>query len=139
MHILDPKELATLHQCLRSLERVESKQAKKETGECQLNEAFHFFCGCIQERVPNLACTVTCPSSQKPCIIKLICSSASEDIETPFVTLKKKVMCSHISLMGRTANSSGPTEPAMEQNLDKNFPEHLPLHLWIDSLDINRV
>ncbi len=152
MHILDPKELATLHQCLRSLVRVESKQAKKETGECQLNEAFHFFCGCIQERVPNLACTVTCPSSQKPCIIKLICSSAqkpciiklicssaSEDIETPFVTLKKKVMCSHISLMGRPANSSGPTEPAMEQNLDKKFPGHLPLHLWIDSLDINRV
>lgn len=70
--------------------RVESKQAKKETGECQLNEAFHFFCRCIQERVPNLVCTVTCPSSQKPCIIKLIRSSASEDIETPFATLKKK-------------------------------------------------
>ncbi len=70
--------------------RVESKQAKIETGECQLNEAFHFFWGCIQERVPNLACTVTCPSSQKPCIIKLIRSSASEDIETPFATLKKK-------------------------------------------------
>ncbi len=124
MHILDPKELATLHQCLRSLVRVESKQAKKETGECQLNEAFQFFYGCIQERVPNLACTVTCPSSQKPCIIKLICSSVSEDIETPFVTLKKKVMCSHISLMGRPANSSGPTEPAMEQNLDNFFPGH---------------
>jgi hypothetical protein len=139
LHILDPKELATLHQCLRSLVRVESKQAKKETGECQLNEAFHFFCGSIQERVPNLACTVTCPSSQKPCIIKLICSSASRDIETPFVTLKKKVMCSHISLMDRPANGSGPTEPAMEQNLDKKFPGHLPLHLWIDSLAMNRV
>jgi hypothetical protein len=102
LHILDPKELATLHQCLRSLVRVESKQAKKGTRECQLNEAFHFFCGCIQERVPNLACTVTCPSSQKPCIIKLICSSASEDIETPFVTLKKKSDVQSHQLDGQT-------------------------------------